>query len=204
MLLGLPRCWFTLVLARAFGGCPVSRGFASACAAPSTAPFAAPAAAPARTLPSTFFALLMILGDDFDCRDRLPSPFLLAGREPDFLELDRFFAVLLAVVRFFVVFLVGIFPLFNMLTKTCNVDCLAPSPRRPKGFLCILGTHYPLVRNWISVECGPRTERRHTPPPLRLDKTRRRHGWSSKNSATHHNLITDSYSCCYSRFGCCY
>jgi hypothetical protein len=129
------RCYFAfrvvgllLSLLVPLAAVPIPVALLPACAAPSTAPFAAPAAAPATTLPSTFFALLMIPGDDFDCRDRLPSPFLLAGREPDFLELDRFFAVLLAVVRFFVVFLVGIFPLFNMLTKTCNVDCLAPSP----------------------------------------------------------------------------
>jgi hypothetical protein len=59
----------------------------------------------------------MIPGDDFDFPERLPAPFLLAAREPDFLELDRFFALLLAVVRF----CVGIFPLFNLLTNHCSV-----------------------------------------------------------------------------------
>ena len=112
---GLLLPWLVALVAR-----PIPVALLPACAAPSTAPFAAPAAAPARTLPSTPFALLMIPGDDFDFPERLPAPLLAAG-EPDFLELDRFFALLLAVVRF----CVGIFPLFNLLTNRCSVVCLA-------------------------------------------------------------------------------
>jgi hypothetical protein len=76
-----------------------------ASAAPSTAPFAAPATAPPQTLPTTFFALLMIPGDDLDL---LPARFLLVAAAPDFLAVN-FFAVFLAADRFFVVFLVAIF-----------------------------------------------------------------------------------------------
>lgn len=93
-----------------FVASPIPVALLPASAAPSTAPFAAPATAPPKTLPTTFFALLMIPGDDLDL---LPARFLLVTAAPDFLRL-AFFAILLAADCFFVCFLVAIFSAYSV------------------------------------------------------------------------------------------
>jgi hypothetical protein len=92
-----------LAFASAFGGSSIPVALVPASAAPTTAPVAAPATAPLKTSPTTFFALLIIPGDERRLPDFFPPLFLLDVEAADFLAGDRFF-----VDRFFVFFVVTI------------------------------------------------------------------------------------------------